>query len=253
MNSEEARQWLEVFRPGGEDMNDPRFVEALLQSERDPELGKWFVEQRRFDVAMTQSLKAGVPVAAEWREAVLSNRKTIRPPLWQDWRARAAVAASVAFLAVSGGLLLNGRTVEFSEFRSDLVEEAWDGKAHLDLESSDPVRLNQWLASNNLPADFSIPEGLREARMLGCRVVQADGGRVPMFCLVDGHRHLHLFVLSDMQMTRLPPDNIPDFEKCGAWKTVSWHHENKTYVLTGLKYQTFLAKFRKGGRWTMSG
>ena len=51
----------------------------------------------------------------------------------------------------------------------------------------------------------------------------------------------------------LPPLGTPDFQKCGGWKTTSWQHGRQTYVLTGMKYQTFVSKFRKSGRWTMSG
>ena len=55
MKSEEAKQLLEVFRPGGEDLGDPRFLEALKQTECDPALGRWFAEQE------------GQPGASPWR------------------------------------------------------------------------------------------------------------------------------------------------------------------------------------------
>ena len=74
-----------------------------------------------------------------------------------------------------------------------------------------------------------------------------------MLCLADGPRHMHLFVLEGSQLAQLPFDGKPDFEKCGVWKTASWQQGDKTYVLTGMKYQAFVSKFRKGGRWTMSG
>ena len=252
MKSEEAKRLLEVFRPGGADMNDPRFVEALLQTERDPRLGRWFDEQRRFDDQFVEGLKT-ISVPSDLQDAILASRKVVRPRLWQDWRVRAAVAASVVFLAVAGGVLATSKSAQFADFRAELIEQAWDGNAHLDLESSDVRQIQSWLASKHVPAEFALPEGLSDTRLLGCRIVEADGLRVPMLCLADGPRHMHLFVLEGSQLAQLPFEGKPDFEKCGVWKTASWQQGDKTYVLTGMKYQAFVSKFRKGGRWTMSG
>ena len=44
MKSKEARQLLEVYRPGGADAQDPQFQEALKQAGRDPALAGWFEE-----------------------------------------------------------------------------------------------------------------------------------------------------------------------------------------------------------------
>ena len=252
MNSEEAKRLLEVFRPGGADMDDPRFTEALVQTERDPALGRWFNEQRAFDGQFAEGMKT-VAVPPDLQESILASRKVVRPALWRDWRARAAVAASIAILAVAGGVMAANRPVQFADFRAELIEQAWDGSAHLDFESSDARQIQKWLSSMNASAEFSLPEGLRDTQLIGCRIVEADGLRVPMLCLVDGPKHMHLFVLEGTQLARSPSTDRPDFEKCGAWKTASWQQGNKTYVLTGMKYLTFVSKFRKGGRWTMSG
>lgn len=252
MKSEEAKRLLEVFRPGGADMDDPRFVEALLQTERDPELGRWFDGQRRFDSQFVEGLKT-ISVPADLQDAILAGRKVVRPSLWQNWRVRAAVAASVVFLAVTGGVLATNKPSQFADFRAELIEQAWDGNTHLDMESSDVRQIQNWLTGNHASAEFSLPDGLRDTRLLGCRIVEVNGLRVPMLCLADGPKHMHLFVLEGSQLARLPSTDKPDFEKCGAWKTASWQQGDKTYVLTGMKYQAFVSKFRRGGRWTMSG
>jgi hypothetical protein len=252
MKSDEAKRLLEVFRPGGADMGDPRFVEALVQTERDPQLGRWFDEQRRFDNQFLEGLKT-VSVPADLQGAILAGRKVVHPGHWHDWRVRVAVAASVAILAIAGGVLATSKPNQFADFRAELIEQAWDGNTHLDLESSDVRQIQTWLASKHVPAEFALPDGLRDTRLLGCRIVEANGLRVPMLCLADGPKHMHLFVLEGSQLEKLPFDDKPDFEKCGMWKTASWQQGDMTYVLTGMKYQTFVNKFRKGGRWTMSG
>ncbi len=252
MKSEEAKRLLEVFRPGGADMDDPRFVEALVQTERDPVLGRWFDEQRRFDNQFVEALKT-ISVPSDLQDAILASRKVVRPGLWQDWRMRAAVAAGVVFLAVVGGVLATSKTAQFADFRAELIEQAWDGNTHLDMESSDVRQIRSWLVSKQVPAEFALPDGLRDMRLLGCRIVEADGLRVPMLCLADGPKHMHLFVLEGSQLAQLPSTDKPDFEKCGVWKTASWQQGDKTYVLTGMKNLAFVNKFRKSGRWTMSG
>jgi hypothetical protein len=253
MNREEARQLLEVFRSGGADMNDPRFMEALALLENDPELNKQFDDQRRFDLRVTASIQAAIPVPPDLRNAILAGCKPSRPARWTDWRAPVAVAACVAAIFLVVGTLFAQRTPKFTDFRAQLVHEAWDGGAHLEVESSDPRAIQAWLAGQNVASDFTLPAGLQDVRLVGCRIVEVDGARIPMLCMASGMRHIHLFVVDGVQLAQLPPDNSPDFEKCGSWKTASWRDGDTTYVLTGMKVNAFIEKFRKGGRWTMSG
>lgn len=253
MNSKEARRLLEVYRPGGADAQDPQFQEALKQAGRNPALAGWFEEQRNFDATFVENLKA-LSAPADLKDSILAARKIVKPGRWHDWRVRtAAAAASVILLAVAGGLLGTTRAERFPEFRAELIEQAWDGQAHLDFESSDVQRIKLWLAQHNASPDFTLPQGLQDTRVVGCRIVEAEGRRVPMLCLADGPRHMHLFVVDETQFAGLPPQGAPDFQKCGGWKTTSWQHRGQTYVLTGMKYQTFVSRFRKSGRWTMSG
>lgn len=250
MKNKEARRLLEVCRPNGADAADPQFKEALEQVKRSPVLSCWLNELRNFDAAFSENLSA-VPVPMDLKDSILAARKTVKPRLWQDWRWRAA--AGFLLLAVAGGLLATGRPEKFPEFRAELIDEAWDGQAHLDFESSDVYRVRQWLAGQNAASDFELPQGLRNSRVVGCRIVETEGRRVPMICLNEGFKHMHLFVVNGTGFAGLPTQGKPDFQKCGLWRTASWQHRGRTYVLAGMKYQTFVNKFRKSGRWTMSG
>jgi hypothetical protein len=253
MNSKDAKRLLEVYRPGGEDARDPQFQEALKQAGNDPALRGWFEEQRSFDAAFAEKLR-GTSTPADLKGSILAARKIVKLPLWHDRRVRAAaIAAAITVLAIGSRMLAIEKTQRFPEFRAELIEQAWDGQAHLDFESSDIPRIKLWLAQHNASPAFTLPKALRDARIVGCRVVEAEGRRVPMLCLADGLKHLHLFVVDEAQFAGLPPQGTPDFEKCSGWKTTSWQHAGRTYVLTGMKYQTFVSKFRKSGRWTMSG
>jgi len=254
MKSREAKRLLEVHRPNGADAADPQMKEALQQARRDPALGESFADQHDFDSAFAQDFKSA-PVPADLKDSILAGRKTVKLPLWRDWRLPAAAAVAACFLifAATGRVPATERAEPFPQFRAGLIEEAWDGQAHLDFESSDVYRVRQWLAQQNAASDFSLPAGLRDCRVIGCRIVETDGRRVPMICLSEGLKHMHLFVIDGAQFVDLPANGAPDFQRCGVWKTASWQHGNRTYVLTGLKYQAFVTKFRKSGRWTMSG
>ena len=70
--------------------------------------------------------------------------------------------------------------------------------------------------------------------------------------LANGIRRLNLFVVKGVEFEDLPAPGSLDFEKCGGWKTASWRQGDMTYVLTGLKMQTVVTKFRKSGRWTIT-
>lgn len=253
MKIRKLKQLLEVFRPGGGDVKEPAFAEALRQVEGDPRLTQWFTDQRRFDRIIAGSLKA-LTVPADLKESILANRKVVvvQPVRWTNWRFSAA-AAFLILAAIAAGTLATRKTTPFSEFRTALVDKAWAGDSHLDFESSDIDRVRQWFARQFVNTNFKLPDGLRQASVIGGSVVEADGYRVPMVCLADGTRHLHLFVVEGRPFSELPAEGGPDFEKCAQWKTAAWRDGGKTYVLTGMNYQTFVSRFRKSGRWTTSG
>jgi hypothetical protein len=252
MNSEEAKQLLEVYRPGSADADDPRFTKALDLARCDPELSLWLKAQSKFDTLMAEGLRT-IQAPPDLKASILASRRVIRVPFWRETRVRVAMAACAVGLAVLGTSLLGQRAPRFSEFREELVARAWNGDSHLDFESSDVVRIRQWLAKQQATPDLSLPNGLQNARVHGCRMVEVDNHRVPMLCLSEGSRHLHLFVVDGAMFAGPPPAEAPDFQKCGAWKTASWQQGERTFVLTGLKYQAFVSKFRKMGRWDFSG
>jgi hypothetical protein len=261
MTREEARQLLEMYRPGGADDEDPRFREALEWARRDAALGAWLEGQRAFDRVMVAAVRS-TSVPADLKAALLSSRRPVVReaavwwrPSWGDWRVRAALAAAIVFLASVAGVFSQRGPSRFTEFRREMVEEAWNGESHVDFRSKDLFRIKQWLARNGGPTKFQVPEALIEQGLHGCSVVRVGGHAVAVLCLASGTRHVHLFVAEDedMQFVDLPREGTPDFEKCGLWKTASWRGGGHTYVLTGMNYPTFVSTFRRGGRWTISG
>jgi hypothetical protein len=259
VNSQEARKILEVYRPGRDDAAEPCVTEALKCVERDPALARWFAAQRGFDDTMSAVVK-DIAVPADLKESILAARKVVKVPFWRQplseiaphWRVRAAAAAALILIA-GGGILLTRQPARFVDFRQELIARDWAGDPHLDFESSDITRIKAWLGAHDASANFTLPPGLSGVRIHGCRLIERDGEKVSLICFAEGPKHLHLFILNRADFHDLPPEGAPDFEKCGVWKTASWRQGDRTYVLTGMNYQTFVSKFRKAGRWTMSG
>src|SRR5262249_25015402 len=161
--SREAKRLLEVYRPSGADAADPKFAAALDRVKQDPKLALWFERQRRFDSEMARSLQK-LTAPDDLKASILATRrsKVLRPGLWQDWRTRAALAASIVALAVAGGFLAGAKPARFSERRQQLVDQAWNGESHLEFESSDLAHIKQWLARHGAYTDFTLPAGLRD-------------------------------------------------------------------------------------------
>jgi len=252
MTRDEAREILETVRPSGPVNGEPLVEEALRLAAQDPELTLLLEHQRAFDAALKEGIRS-IPIPARLHDAILAERNIIRPHFWQDWRTATAAAAAIIILFVGGVVAINSSTSGFAAFRTELVAESWAGDPHLDLESSDLGRVRQWLARTNAVSDFKLPEALNEVRVHGARVFDSDGHKVALVCFADGARHFHLFVMDRPPFSDLPAAGNPDFEKCGSWKTTSWRQGNNVYVLTGMNYPAFVSKFRKAGRWSLSG
>ena len=259
MSSDEAREILELYCPGGADTDDPRMREALEQTRRDPELARWFALQMRFDSAMAKGVKA-IEVPADLRASLLADRSVVVRlpvswwrPAWNSWRVRAAAAAAIVLLISVGATIAQRGPTRFADFRREIIEENWNSPNHLQFRSSNLVRVKQWLARQGGPTGFSLPAGFENPQLHGCGLVHVGGHPVAVLCLAEGSKHLHLYVADDVQFADLPKKGVPEFEKCGVWKTASWQKGDQTYVLAGMKYPTFISTFRKSGRWTISG
>lgn len=260
MKRHQARKILEACRPGGQDAGDPRVAEALALAAADAVLGRWWKSQRNFDARMSLGLEA-VPVPASLPERILAGRKATPVSFWRrpvaqwnrEWRVLAIAAAVVVLASVGAAVYLARPAPSFAEFRQQLIAEHWGGQPHLDFESTNLMSIRGWLGDRQAASDFNLPPPLQPLEIHGCRVLEHEGQRVSMLCIADGPRHLHLFVMNNSRFRELPPETTPDAERCGPWQTMAWRQGDRTYVLTGLKMQTFVNRFRKSGRWMTAG
>ena len=256
MNKTDAKQILQVCRPNGQDAHDPLFARASRHLEKDPTLAKAFSDQQQFDSSMAHALQ-GIPVPPHLKASLLASRKIIRPLPWWGLpipnSIPSAIAALLVILVTVGALWVRSGSKSFSDYRNKLVKESWGGAPHLDFETSEMGEITRWLEKQHALVDFAVPTALQDLPIRGCRTLDCDGRKVSIICFGDGFRHTHLFVMNRMDFPDMLPADGPDFEKCHGWKTASWNQGEATYVLAGMKYQTFIKRFRKLGQWTMTG
>jgi hypothetical protein len=242
MDNEQAKLILQAYRPGGEDADDPFFFEALEQARVDPELEKWFAEQRAFDEAMRKALQTRIPPVG-LRDSILLTKKISTLPRRQPsrpvWRRPGvmALAASIVVLLAAAVLLRPGAkhyapmtVAAFTQQVLDLKDRASLGKL-----SNKPSELRAWLAERGAPSDFELPRGLRDAHGLGCQSYTIGGAKVSLICfMLDPDQFAHLFVVDANALRDAVPNANPVIRTEGGTPVATWTSGGKSYVLLGI-------------------
>ena len=244
MNNQEVKFILAAYRPGGQDATDPLFAEALEQVRHDPELARWFELQQAFDGAMSEKLKAE-PMPPDLRENILAANKIVRlthrlrPRVWL-----AAAAAFVILLAV-GSLWFSPRPQRsFAAYRDTMTDFLNTRFDHLDFKAKDVAQLKNWLAVQGAPADFVVPEGMRELPSHGCRLLDWDGHKVSLVCYhLANRKEIHLFIIRGVSFSDGPPKGSSRFMSSGGWMTAAWKQGNETLLIVGKGEQAVLQKY----------
>lgn len=222
MDNREAKFILSAYRPGGQDANDPRLVEALDQTRRDPILERWFEESVAFDGAVTEKLCA-VTVPADLRENILAGVRISRPLRWSK-RFNWGIAAALILTTSLGSLIWhNARSTHLAGWQKKaigVISSLVSNKSTFDAQSRNPAELMTWLRSNYAPAVQKLPPNLEKLESLGCKTFSWNGTPVSVICFTrpDGGL-IHLVITKPADGVR---DNVPRFVQQGDWGTATW-------------------------------
>ncbi len=245
MDDREARSILSMHRAGEASQDDARLGEALRKADADPELARWWNEEKELDriiaskLASTQvpaGLKARITSAAEARPSVVR-------PTWN--RAILLAAASIVALAV---LFSSWRgpfapALSVADYRDEMVGFI-KVAPNLELESSDLDRLQKFLAKAEAPANFTVPKRLQQYEPVGCRVLRFRGQDVSLVCFkLGGDRLAHLFVTKATAIRGDGSASAPVFAAEEDWMTATWTEGDQTYLLTVKGDRENLEKF----------
>jgi hypothetical protein len=210
---------------------EPEEKAAAEAAALDPELAAFQARQEEFNARVHQEL-AEIPVPPHLRDQILARRKIIRGVQWHPARWIAAVAASAA-LAAGIWFMVPRPTAEdlgFTGFRSRMIGFALR-EYRMDIFTSDFAQVKAYLASSKVPADFSLPQNLRQKPVKGGAALTWQGKPVAMVCF-DSREHttLYMFVVDNASAGF---NAVPGFERFKDMPSATWTDGGKTFLLAG--------------------
>lgn len=225
MTSEQAKKLLALYRPQI-DAADPQFAEALAQAKRDPELARWLEEQCAIYDTLRDRLK-GAPVPGDLLEKVLRTRRVVwwKQP-WLQLAACLVALAGLAFFWLSRG----PETSNFAAYERNMAKVV--SKYRMSLETNDLEKVRAFLANNQAPSDYVIPQFVTRQQLLGCATLSWDGSPVSLICF----RHqsgadFWLFVRRQSDLWGAPRSAEPVYGAANQVNTASWQEGENLYLL----------------------
>ena len=230
MDRREARSILSLHR-ADEPVNDERLAQAKELAAKDPELARWWAEDREIDDAIATQL-AAVSVPADLKARLMSRAKPLVTPQ-SRWRSPAVLAvAAIVVLAVFFGLWKGPLkpAASLADYRAEMVSffSVWQP---LDLQTNNLTDINRFLAKSGAPSGFDIPQPLRDLEPIGCTKLRFRGEDVAVICFKRGNGKIaHLFVINRRAIQGVGPS--PNFANQGNWATAAWVKGDCDYLLT---------------------
>jgi len=242
MTLPEAKEILLLHRDGIADAGDRSMAEALELMRQEPELRRWFEEQRLFQSAMRAKFgQIEVPAGLKERllEAAPSPSNTARR--WDGWFRWAAAAAMVALIASTTIWLKPRAPDRFADYRARMVRTVLR-EYRMDIPTNDMASVRRYLATRGAPADYVVPPGLMPLQLTGGGFLRWRNQPVAMVCFNRGdNQMLFLFVMNSP--VKDSPPATPAFSKVSDLATVSWTGNGKTYILAGPEEPDFLRTY----------
>lgn len=251
MTNEQAKQILQLYRPGTADATDPSFAEALNTCEHDAELKQWFANHCALYAAIRSKFKK-IPVPDALKEQIIAERPVQRAPAWQKAvLAGGAVAFAIVAVTFVTPYFKPGEPHDFASYRSYIVGSV--EKSYLmDLNSSDLDSIRTYLSERKSIADYVLPENLKKnAKPLGCVATTWQGKPVSIVCFATGRptepgfpSDLWLIISTDAIAKDSPTATAPTFAKSNdGIITANWKVGDRTYVLATKGDEQLLRKF----------
>ena len=233
MNRDEAKYVLSAYPVTGDHCDDSQFREALLLAQEDPELREWFGRERAYDTVIARKLQTVCP-PPDLQLQLLAAQKVIPMPTGRfriAWWAAAAAIIIMAF-TLSYLRLAAHHAVALDDFKSYVATTA-STLDHLDLTTSDLVKIRDWLKKGQAPSEFAVPSGFAQTKRVGCRVFDWNGKRVSLICFaLNEQKVAHMFII-DRSLLR----NVPANEQIrvgageGGIATAVWTDGANAYVV----------------------
>jgi hypothetical protein len=244
MTSEQAKEILLRFRPGGADANDPEFTPALDQVRMDVELQVWFEEHCAHQSLIRKQFRAiAVPDGLE--RSILNGIGRSTRIVW--WRRPVnqvlAAAAAVVALIVTVHFWTRPAGGGFSTYRNRMVR-AVQRLYRMDMVTNNLAEIRQYLARNQAQADYVLPSALEKLPADGCAVLTWRNKKISLLCFnTSGRDDLYLFILNRDDVPDSPTTDRPQFQRIGKLTSASWSRGSKAYILAGRGDEAFVRRY----------
>lgn len=250
MNRDEAKHILLLYRPGTADEADPQVAEALALAQQDAELASWLESSLARQKAVREKFRQ-IPVPAGLKEQILSEQRAKERRLFYRRPVLFAGMAAAVTLLILLAVWFPARPREntLAIYQNQMAGVALRGYS-MDLVTNDVGPIRNYLAQNAAPADFTLPDSLQQAEVIGCAVQNWRGAKVSLVCFRTGKPlppgaagDLWLFVVDQATVADAPAGAATRFAKVNQLSTATWVKDGKLYLLGTTGNQAELQKF----------
>ena len=242
MTRDEARQVLLLYRPWAADPDDTEMMEALALVQSDSELRVWFETHCEQQHALRNCLRAQTPPDA-FREQIISECLARRRYVSRRTLLATATAVLLAVVGFQAWYYFaeheGEEEINYAAFERRMSRDALR-LYRMDLETNDLNIIQEFLAGEQSPADYQLPDALRAVKATGCLATKWQGRAVSMICFHTGKplppgrsSDLFLFVIDQNQLPDAPADSTPTFGQINRLTVARWSEGGKTYLLAG--------------------
>jgi hypothetical protein len=240
VNRDEAKNILLLYRHGTADAEDPQIAEALVLAQGDLELKDWLVVHCAREFVVREKFRQ-ITAPAGLKEQIISEQ-AMKDKIVPFWHRKISLVQAMAVVILMSGVLASlwfanrGHEDTLAVYQDQMAGIALSGYG-MDLMTNDPVPIRAYLAQNHAPADFVLPENLKQANLAGCAIEGWHGVKVSMICFRSSHAgpdissDVWLFVVDRTSVKKSSAGPAPQFSKVNRLMTATWIQGDKLYFL----------------------
>ena len=232
MTREQAQEVLLLHRPGISVESDLEIAEALRMLANDPELARWFDQQREFNSLVKKQMASIEPPAGLKEQLLAGAQQRVaqgsllrRHPVW-------AMAAAVVILMAAGSFWISrhGEDAQtFANFQSRMTSFALRTYG-MDIVTNNPAAVRAYLASAGAPADFPLTAGLEKLPVKGGGRLSWQNQPVAMMCFgLTNNQTAFMFVIDEKAIDK--PASAREVTSNQDLSSVTWSRDGKIYLL----------------------
>lgn len=245
MTTQEAKQILQLYRPGVDDAAEPEVAAALKLAKEDAELGHWLETQQAFHAAVSAKLREVTPPPGLKEKLLAQSDKIValpQPPqrrmAW--WFAAAAIVVGAVLMARMTHAPVHPD--KFMNFQERMVSTAIR-QYRMDITTNDMAQVRRYLENHGSPADYQVPAGLERLQLTGAASLRWRSNPVSMVCFDRGNKQMVFLFVTPRTALKDPPPAQPVEKKISQFETLSWSSGDKCYVLAGPPEADFSNKY----------